>query len=199
MRQNIDERYHGPQGEARSQAVAQRLAWIPLNLILDDKNFENLRLKAAEEDLAELSESMRYEGLKIPITVIPVPSDDSGFFVRAGFRRLEVARRLRWKGIAAIVLPENTPTIEEYWTNIIENSARSRLSTYEIACAARTMRSKFKTRVSEFATRAGYAPREQILALTRLVSARVVAPATPTRTPTASPSPRLTSRHLRVA
>ena len=50
-----------------------------------------------------------------------------------------------------------------------------------------------------FATRAGYAPREQILALTRLVSARVVAPATPTRTPTASPSPRLTSRHLRVA
>ena len=156
IRQNINERYHGPQGEARSQAVAQRLAWIPLDHILDDKNFENLRLKAAEEDLAELSESMRYEGLKIPITVIPVLGDSPGFFVRAGFRRLEVARRLRWKGIAAIVLPENTPTIEEYWTNIIENSARSRLSTYEIACAARTMRSKFRTKISEFATRAGY-------------------------------------------
>ena len=50
-----------------------------------------------------------------------------------------------------------------------------------------------------FALRNAPSPREQILALTRLASARVVAPATPTRTPAASPSPRLTSQHLRVA
>jgi len=154
--QRHDELRHGPQGEARSLAVAQQLAKIPLDLILPDKNFENLRLKAADEDLIELTESIKYEGIKVPITVIPIPGDAPGFYVRAGFRRLEVVRRLGWQAIPAIVLPADTPTIEEYWTNIIENSARSRLSTYEIASAARTMRCKFKIKVSEFSRRAGY-------------------------------------------
>ena len=50
-----------------------------------------------------------------------------------------------------------------------------------------------------FAQRAGATPREQVLALTRLVSPCPAAPATPQRSPASRPRPRLTSPYLRVA
>jgi len=155
-RYRLDERRLGPQGESRSQAIAKRLELIPLSQIYDDPEFTNLRLITDDEDLQNLTESMKYEGLKVPITVICSPGNTHGYYVRAGFRRTTVARRLEWEKIPAVILPDDTPAIEEYWTNIIENSARSKLTTYEIACAARTMREKFDIRPNYFAARAGY-------------------------------------------
>ena len=98
---------------------------------------------------------MSCEGLKVPIELIPDPTG-SHFYVRAGFRRTRAARNLRWQHIPAIILPANTPVVDEYWTNVIENSARDRLTSYEIAHAAATMRDKFGIRPGAFAKRAGY-------------------------------------------
>lgn len=150
------ERRRGPQGESRSEAVAQRVAMIPLDRIREDPSFTNVRLRASSEQMDQLVESMRREGIKVPIEVVTTTDPEPYFYVRAGFRRTTAARMLRWKKIPAIVLPADTPVVDEYWTNIIENSSRSQLTTYEIACAARTMRSKFGIQGREFALRAGY-------------------------------------------
>jgi len=146
----------GPVGELLSQTLVNRVESVPLDLIADDPDFANLRLPPTPDELDKLSDSMRCEGLKVPIEVIPSPGDPSKFCVRAGFRRTTAARLLGWKTISAIVLPADTPLESEYWTNIIENSARDRLTSYEIAHAARTMRDKFKVRARDFASRAGY-------------------------------------------
>ena len=146
---------NGPRGEKRSAVLVERVEWVPLELIFDDPKFVNLRLPAEEDRIQALSESMRHEGLKVPITLIATP-DNNGFHVRAGFRRTAVAKQLGWKRIPAVILPADTPTIEEYWTNVIENSNRSQLHSYEIAVAAKTMRDKFHVSPLDFAIRAGY-------------------------------------------
>ena len=151
-----DEQLHGPQGEARSASLVERAELVPLDLIVDDPDFENLRLKAAEDDLRELSESMQHEGLKVPVVLVVAPGTEVRFHVRAGFRRTLAARRLGWNQIPAVILPDDTPVVDGYWTNIIENTARSSLSTYEVAAAARTMRDRFEVSPREFALRAGY-------------------------------------------
>jgi ParB/RepB/Spo0J family partition protein len=156
LRHEGEVRRNGPQGEARSAVLAENVQMVHLDMILDDPEFKNFRLNLDEEKLRELAESMKLEGLKVPITVIQAPGEKLGFFVRAGFRRTIVAIRLGWQTIPAIVLPEDTPLVEEHWTNIIENSARDGLSTYEIANAAKTMRDKFGIKPRDFAMRAGY-------------------------------------------
>ena len=156
LRHEGEVRRNGPQGEARSAVLAENVQMVHLDMILDDPEFKNFRLNVDEEKLRELAESMKLEGLKVPITVIQAPGEKPGFFVRAGFRRTIVAMRLGWQTIPAIVLPKDTPLVEEHWTNIIENSARDGLSTYEIANAAKTMRDKFGIKARDFAVRAGY-------------------------------------------
>jgi ParB-like partition proteins len=147
---------NGPQGEARSAVLVENVQMVRLDMILDDPEFKNFRLNLDEEKLRELAESMKLESLKVPITVIPASGEKPGFFVRAGFRRAIVAMRLGWQTIPAIVLPKDTPLVEEHWTNIIENSARDGFSTYEIANAAKTMRDEFGIKARDFAMRAGY-------------------------------------------
>lgn len=156
LRHVSHERIYGPQGETLSEVITKRVELVPLDLVQIDQNFPNIRLEATEPELAELAESMKYEGLKQPITLVASPAPSKWFFLRAGFRRATAARRLGWKQIPAIILPHDTPLVEEYWTNIIENSARQRLSTYEIAVSAKTMRDQFGVRARDFARRAGY-------------------------------------------
>jgi ParB/RepB/Spo0J family partition protein len=107
------------------------------------------------QKLAELQESIELEGLKVPIVAVKSPID--GYYhVRAGFRRVVAIRNLNWESIAAIVLPADTPEAEEYWINIIENTAREKLTTYELAEAAKLMRDRFKVRPVDFAKKAGH-------------------------------------------
>jgi ParB/RepB/Spo0J family partition protein len=145
---------HGPQGEARSAALIGRVESIKLDKIIDDPNFQNCRLTIDKEKLRELAASMACEGLNDPIAVVEAPGDRGEFFLRKGFRRTTAARDLGWKEIPAIVLPKDTPVVEERWMNIIENTARSNLSTYEIANAARVMRDEHRVSVLDFAERA---------------------------------------------
>jgi ParB/RepB/Spo0J family partition protein len=154
--QRRDEPEHGRNGEARSEALIHRVEMISLHVILDDPEFKNQRQTMDESKLMELAESMSHEGLKVPITLVEIPGDMPYYHVRAGFRRLVAARRLGWRRIPAIVRPNDMPTADEYWINIIENSARTDLSTYELACAARVMRDKFQVKPKEFAAKTGY-------------------------------------------
>jgi ParB-like chromosome segregation protein Spo0J len=78
--------------------------------------------------------------------------------VRAGFRRTLAVRNLGWHDIPATILPSDMPPSEEHWINIIENASREKLSTYELALAARNMRDKFGTSISEFARKTCHPP-----------------------------------------
>jgi ParB/RepB/Spo0J family partition protein len=143
----------GPQGEDRSKVILKN-ELILLEDVRDDPEFVNCRLKAEEQELSELQSSMQQQGLHMPIKVIEAPG--GGYYLRAGFRRFVAATRLKWKAIPAIVLLKNTPVEDEYWSNIIENSSRAALSTYEVALATKTMRDKFKVSPRDFALKAGY-------------------------------------------
>jgi ParB/RepB/Spo0J family partition protein len=155
MRLDFDERYHGPQGEVRSGLIVRWVEMIPVEAIREDSTFHNMRQSTGTDTFGDLMESMKHEGLKTPITVIISMDLPGCYHVRAGFRRVEAAKKLSWKLIPAIILPPDTPETEEYWTNIVENSARSNLSTYETACAARMMRQRFGVKPWVFAKKAG--------------------------------------------
>jgi ParB/RepB/Spo0J family partition protein len=128
---------------------------IPVAAILDDPEFTNFRKTMNPDHLTELQESIQLEGLKIPIVVVDAPYE--GYYhVRAGFRRVTAVRNLGWETIAAVVLPADTPEAEEYWVNIIENTAREKLSSHELAEAAKLMRDRFKVPPSAFARKSGH-------------------------------------------
>lgn len=144
----------GPQGEYHSKLYATT-ELIAVAAILDDPEFTNFRRSMDPQKLAELQESIQLEGLKVPIVVVQSPIQ--GYYhVRAGFRRITAIKNLTWDSVPAIVLPSDTPESEEYWINIIENTAREKLSTYELAQAAKLMRDRFKVKPSDFAKKAGH-------------------------------------------
>lgn len=153
--ERIKEEKHGPMGERLSADIVTQVELVPLTSIKPDPNFTNLRLPATAEELDQLATSMQTEGLKTPITLVPSVLHRGVFHVRAGFRRTEAARRLKWKLIPAIILSADIPTVTEHWINVIENSARDKLSTYELALAAQTMRDQFGVRPREFASKSG--------------------------------------------
>jgi ParB/RepB/Spo0J family partition protein len=163
--ERYDNRRHGPQGEFRSRSMADWIHPIPIEKITAETDFRNIRIMPTDGEIDLLADSMSEEGLKVPITV----SEGQGeiYFLRAGFRRVAAARKLGWTTIPAIVLPLITPKISEHWTNIIENSARTSLRTYEIANAAYIMKRDFCVDPKIFARKAGYDPTY----ITRLVRA----------------------------
>lgn len=147
-------RLTGPQGENISANFIETQL-IELEKIVEDPTFKNFRLTVDPVSLDELKTSINLEGLKVPIVVVEAPKP--GYYhVRAGFRRTLAARHLGWTTIPAIILPLDTPEIQEYWINIIENTAREKLSTYELAQAARMMRDRFNVKPEEFARKSGH-------------------------------------------
>ena len=154
LHEGWDERRRGPQGEAKSRAIVGPVRMVPLERIVSDVDFRNeVRLDPTEEEARVLEESMRHEGLKAPVVLMEGPGED--YYVRWGFRRVRAARHLGWEGIPAIVLAADTPEASQYWSNIVENLARSKMHTYEVARAAQVMRDKFRVDYREFARRTG--------------------------------------------
>ena len=148
---------HGPQPEYVTKAIYSNYQLIPLAKILDDPNFTNFRQYADPGSLENLQTSIGIDGLRTPITVVEAAAP--GYYhVRAGFRRTMAVRNLHWKEIPAIVLPSDIPEKEEYWTNIIENTNRDQLSSYETAFAAKWMRDEFNVTGAEFARKTGVDP-----------------------------------------
>ena len=158
VREDWDERRRGPQGEAKSQAIVGPVRMAPLEKIVSDTDFKNeVRLDPTEEEARVLEESMSHEGVKVPVVLMEGPGEE--YYVRWGFRRVRAARRLGWEGIPAIVLAADTPASTQYWSNIVENLARSKMHTYEVARAAQVMRDKFRVDYREFARRTGLSPK----------------------------------------
>jgi ParB/RepB/Spo0J family partition protein len=144
----------GPQSEDRTFNFTI-CDLIDTDKIINDPRFKNFRLSMDPVKQTELVESIRLEGLKVPIVVVEAPVPDC-YHVRAGFRRTLAVRHLGWKQIPAIILPLDTPETEEYWINILENTAREKLSSYELANAARMMRDRFGIKAADFAAKSGH-------------------------------------------
>jgi len=157
LHEDYDARKHGPQGEAKTGKISLWSHPLPLEQIVADTEFKNIRLEPEEGEIEKLAESMTSQGIKIPVTVGEAPN--STFILRSGFRRVKAARRLGWTYIPAIILPLNTPKVSEYWSNIIENTARRPLYTYELAAAAHRMKDEFQISAKEFAKLINDAPR----------------------------------------
>jgi ParB/RepB/Spo0J family partition protein len=157
LREDWRERHLGPQGEEKSRDIVGKVKLVPLEEIVSDTDFKNeMRLDATEDEAQNLEESMRSEGLKQPVVLIEHGDE---YHVRWGFRRVKAARKLGWQAIPAIVLPADTPLPSQYWSNIVENVARSKMHTYEIARSAQVMRDKFRVNHKEFSRRTGYDPK----------------------------------------
>lgn len=150
-------RQAGPQAEQHTKNLYSTSELIEVGRIVEDKDFVNFRANIDPIRLAELQTSIELEGLRTPITVA-CTMPPGRYYVRAGFRRIAAVRNLGWKEIPAIVLPADTPKSEEYWTNIIENTNREKLSAYEIAAAAKMMRDRFGVSGSAFAKKSGHSP-----------------------------------------
>ena len=149
-------RRHGPQGEQLSQRLSDKpTVMLPLDKISIDPGFKNFRLPATPDEKSQLIESVRTEGIVIPIKVIPDPANPDAWLLRSGFRRVETVRFLKWGHIPAIILPNDLPDDREHWDHICENTGH-KLHTYEIALAAKIMRDDFGVGYKEFALRAGY-------------------------------------------
>jgi ParB/RepB/Spo0J family partition protein len=145
---------HGPQPEYATKEIYSNQQLIPLDKILDDPTFINFRQSTNLVSLESLQTSIGIDGLRTPITVIEATAP--GYYhVRAGFRRTAAIRNLHWKEIPAIVLPSDLPAKDEYWTNIIENTNRDQLSSYETAYAAKWMRDEFNVTAKEFSQKTG--------------------------------------------
>lgn len=151
------ERENGPQAEFHTRILYGHSTLIPVNKIVDDPDFFNSRLVIDPVGLTNLQDSIDLEGLKVPIVVVEAAAP--GFYhVRAGFRRTMAVRNLGWHDVPAIVLPADTPRSEEYWINITENTSREKLTTYELAMAAKTMRDQFGVSANEFARKTSHSP-----------------------------------------
>ena len=172
MRRRLHDHREGKQasaGELMSEIGTWDVRLIPVADIQIDKKFTDSRVHEdplhpdwyANEGMhiSDLCESMEGEGLKVPIVVLgTVEKGKEVFLLRAGRRRRKAALRLGWKKIPAIVLPENMPDDWQHWYNLLENTGRKNLTTYELALAARNMRDQFHVKSSEFARKTGYSP-----------------------------------------
>jgi ParB/RepB/Spo0J family partition protein len=147
----------GPQAEYQTKVIYGQSKLVVVANIADDPRFQNFRTSIDLAKLSDLQTSIDLEGLRSPIVVIE-SMPPGRFYIRAGFRRLQAVRNLGWEEIPAVVLPADTPESEEYWANILENSAREKLSTYEIACAAKLMRDRFGVASAVFARKSGHSP-----------------------------------------
>jgi ParB/RepB/Spo0J family partition protein len=151
------EHENGPRAEFHTRILYGHSTLIPVSKIIDDPDFFNSRLVVDPVGLTNLQDSIDLEGLKVPIVVVEA-SAPGYYHVRAGFRRSMAVRNLGWHDVPAIVLPADTPRSEEYWINITENTSREKLTTYELAMAAKTMRDQFGVSPTEFARKTSHAP-----------------------------------------
>ena len=151
------EKENGPRAEYHTATLYGKSTLIPVNRIIANPKFENTHLHIDPAGLDDLQASIDLEGLKVPIIVIEDVTP--GYYhVCAGFRRTQAVKNLKWTEIPATILPADTPSSEEYWVNIVENTSREKLSTYELAMAARKMRDQFGITIAEFARKTSHSP-----------------------------------------
>jgi len=103
---------------------------VPIDMISD--NPWQPRATSDEKAMEELVRSMETHGMLQPVVVY---EKEGRYVLVAGHRRTEAARRLGWKNVKALVLPETPTEAELAEKAIAENMARKNLSPLEIAVA----------------------------------------------------------------
>ena len=100
------------------------------------------RREFSEEDLADLTASLRENGLLQPIVVRPAPTDArTRYELVAGERRWRAAMRLGWKEIPATVRPMDDRTL--LVLALVENLQRAELSPIEEAEGLKRLADEF--------------------------------------------------------
>ena len=123
----LDALFNAP-GTSTSEEKESALREIPLTQIAS--NPFQPRRTFGEEELRELSESLRKNGLLQPVTVRPAPNG-TGFELIAGERRLRAATLLSWPTIPAVVKKMSDKEI--LTLALVENLQRSDLDPIEEA------------------------------------------------------------------
>ena len=131
-----------PEGDVRRIALA---AIVP-NPLQPRKEF-------SEEELAELVESIRENGLLQPLVVRPSPTTDGRFELVAGERRLRSIQRLEWDDVPVVVRDVDDEAL--LVLALVENLQREALSPMEEAEGYRTLGEKFGLTQEEIARSVG--------------------------------------------
>ena len=131
-----------PSGEVRR---------VPLRAIVP--NPLQPRREFSEEELAELAESIRENGLLQPLVVRPAPGSEDRFELVAGERRLRAIRSLEWEDVAAVVREVTDETL--LVLALVENLQREALNPLEEAEGYRTLADSFGLTQEEIARSVG--------------------------------------------
>jgi len=126
-------------GEPRQEETLQA-RMIPVAAIMP--NPFQPRREFAEQELAELSASIRENGLLQPIVVRPAPgTGETGWELVAGERRWRAVTRLGWKEVPAVVKDVDNRTL--LVLALVENLQREQLSALEEAEGFRRLGDEF--------------------------------------------------------
>lgn len=127
---------------APAQAPGERLGGAneaPIELLR--RNPDQPRRTFREDDLVELSNSIREKGILQPILVRPAPGADGEYQIVAGERRWRAAQRAGLKTVPILVRDLDDLAVLEI--GIIENVQRSDLNILEEALSYRVLMDKF--------------------------------------------------------
>jgi len=99
------------------------------------------RREFSEEELADLTSSIRENGLLQPIVVRPTPGEDGGWELVAGERRWRAVTRLGWHEVPAIVRRVDDRTL--LVLALVENLQRAELAPLDEAAGYRQLADEF--------------------------------------------------------
>lgn len=111
------------------------------------------RREFAEEELEELTASIRENGLLQPVVVRPAPEEAAGWELVAGERRWRAVMRLGWKRVPAIVRELDDRAL--LVLALVENLQRASLSALEEAAGYRQLADDFDLSQQEIADAVG--------------------------------------------
>ncbi|MDR2760827.1 MAG: ParB/RepB/Spo0J family partition protein [Rickettsiales bacterium] len=139
---------------------------LDIDLDLIDRNPKQPRKKFNEQQLAELSESIRQHGLLEP--VILRKKDDGRYEIIAGERRVLASRMIKLRTIPSIVRVSEDEK-NNFILSVVENIQRADLNCIEEANAYNTLHSEYKISMDDIAVALGKS-RPQVNNLIRLLT-----------------------------
>lgn len=140
-----------------NEVSTSKMYHIPVNLIDVEDGF-NTRLAYGNQKFEELRESIRSNGVKVPIRVIPNPKSKGRYLLRAGHRRMKAVEVLLKAGVEirkvpAIITHKETP--EEALLDTISSNDGKPLENIEIGLTCERLVG-YGWSVKEIAEKTGY-------------------------------------------